>query len=112
MRQLHGSIAKLVNDLLPIRQLPFWRDHAHQNYFDGCLRDEQQYRRAYRYTLTQSVRHGIVADYHNYPHTRIRVEANRGLDIAQRQNCFLAEVPYQRYTRKTGSGTSVPLKKP
>src|SRR5215204_4810609 len=26
MRKIHGSVAKLVNDLLPERRLPFWND--------------------------------------------------------------------------------------
>jgi hypothetical protein len=25
MREFHGSVAKLVNDVLPERHLPFWR---------------------------------------------------------------------------------------
>ena len=45
MRGLHGSVAKLVNDLLPERILPFWVDAGHQNYFDGCIRDVLQARR-------------------------------------------------------------------
>src|SRR6266498_1866384 len=65
MQKLHGSVAKLVNDLLEARRVPFWTDAKHRNYMDGCIRDELQCRRAYRYTLTQSVRHGIVRDYHD-----------------------------------------------
>jgi hypothetical protein len=50
--KLHGSVAKLVNDLLPERRVPFWRDDSGKDYFDGCIRDELQCRRAYRYTYT------------------------------------------------------------
>jgi len=74
IQRLHGSVAKLVNDLLPQRRLPFWRTAGNQDYFDRCLRDEKQCRRAYRYTLTQAVRHGIVDDWRDYPHTRVDIE--------------------------------------
>jgi hypothetical protein len=56
MQRLHGSVAKLVNDLLPERRVPFWREAGRQDYFDGCIRDVLQFRRAYRYILLQSVR--------------------------------------------------------
>ena len=42
MQRLHGSVAKLVNDLLPQRLTPFWRDAEGKGYFDGCIRDEKQ----------------------------------------------------------------------
>jgi REP element-mobilizing transposase RayT len=92
IRKIHGSVAKLVNDLLPVRLLPFWAE-----YFDGCLRDEKQYRRAYRYTLTQSVRHRICQDWRAYKHTRVRVDLEEGLARARRMKVFLPSVPYQRY---------------
>lgn len=56
MRKLHGSVAKLVNDILPERRAPFWRTNGHSDDFDGCLRDETQCRRAYRYTLLERLR--------------------------------------------------------
>ena len=40
-----GTVAKLVNDLLPERHVPFWREARRNDYFDGCLRDELQCRR-------------------------------------------------------------------
>ena len=46
MQHLHGSVAKLVNDILPERHLPFWRHRGNQDYFDGCLRDVLQAVRA------------------------------------------------------------------
>ena len=92
IRKIHGSVAKLVNDLLPNRLLPFWAE-----YFDGCLRDEKQYRRAFRYTLSQSVRHGICRDWREYKHTRVRVNLDEGLAQAIRMKVFLPTVPYQRY---------------
>ena len=39
MPRLHGSVAKLVNDLLPVRRTPFWRNALDHDYFDGCIRD-------------------------------------------------------------------------
>lgn len=99
MRKLHGSVAKLVNDLLPERRIPFWEDRGHQNYFDGCIRDEKQCRRAYRYTLTQSVRHGLCADWRDYPHTRVNIELEVGVRRALDLGAFLEGVPYKRYQR-------------
>ena len=59
MQRFHGSTAKYVNViLLDTRSASFWTDAGKQNYFDGCIRDEMQCRRAYRYTLTQCRRHG------------------------------------------------------
>ena len=72
MQRIHGSVAKLVNDLRPAR--PRHRDAKGHEYFDGCIRDERQVPIAYRYTLRQLIRHKIVDDYRSYPHTRINVE--------------------------------------
>jgi REP element-mobilizing transposase RayT len=102
LRKIHGSISKLVNDSLPTRLLPFWSD-----YFDGCLRDEKQYRLAYRYTLRQSERHKIVRDYRTYPHTRVRMALEDGLTFARARRAFLPDVPYKRYDQKPGPPTSV-----
>jgi hypothetical protein len=102
MRKLHGSVAKMVNDLLPERKQPFWREAGGRDYFDGCLRDELQCRRAYRYTLGQSRRHGICADWRDYPHTRVNIELERGLRRALELKAFLYDVPYPRYR---GGGT-------
>jgi hypothetical protein len=99
MQRIHGSVAKLVNDLLPARRLPFWREAGNRDYFDGCIRDKIQCRRAYRYTLKQAVRHGIVADYRQYPHTRVAIELERGLARALELKAFLEGVPYKRYQR-------------
>jgi hypothetical protein len=82
MRKIHGSVAKLVNDLLPVRHLPFWRERGNQDYFDACIRRPRQARRAYRYTMLQGVRHKLCADYRQYAHTRIVVEVERAIDRA------------------------------
>lgn len=99
MQRIHGSVSKLVNDLSPVRHLPFWRTAGNQDYFDGCLRGELQCRIAYRYTLRQAVRHGIVRDYRDYPHTRVDIELERGLKRALELRAFLEGVPYARYDR-------------
>jgi len=100
MRKLHGSVAKLVNDTLPQRRRPFWEDNGHQDYFDGCIRDELQCRRAYRYTLTQCKRHGICENWREYPDTRVWVEVDAGVRRAHELGAFLEGVPYKRYQRR------------
>lgn len=102
MRKIHGSVAKLVNDILIERHVPFWRRRDKQEYFDGCIRDQVQCRRAYRYTLRQSVRHGLCGDYRGYPHTRVDVDLERGIARALEVNAFLANVPHKRYQRGSG----------
>jgi len=102
MQRLHGSVAKLVNDTLPRRRVPFWteRGPGHADYFDGCIRDEKQCRLAYRYVLTQAVRHGICADWREYPHTHVNVELERAVRRALQLGAFLEGVPYARYEKK------------
>ena len=51
LHRFHGAVAKLVNDTLSQRYLPFWRETGKRDYFDGCIRDELQCRRAYGYVL-------------------------------------------------------------
>ena len=101
MRKLHGSVAKLVNDQLPERRVPFFGDRRDHDYFDGCLRDEKQGRLTYRYVLTQSVRHGRAADWRDYPHTRVRVELEPAIKRALELNAFLTGVRYKRYEDET-----------
>lgn len=97
MRKLHGSVAKLVNDMLPERRVPFWAEAGHQDYFDGCIRSEKQCILAYGYTLTQSVRHGFCGDWRECPDTRIYIELERGVKRALELKAFLSGVPYKRY---------------
>jgi REP element-mobilizing transposase RayT len=99
MQRIHGSVAKLVNDTLPERLTPFWRDCKDQSYFDGCIRDEIQCRRAYFYVLRQCIRHGICSDPRKYAHTHVNVEFERGLKRALELRAFLSGVPYKRYDR-------------
>ena len=99
MKRIHGSVAKLVNDRLEVRLVPFWTDHGKQTYFDGCIRDEMQARKAYRYTFTQWVRHHICADPERYPHTRVIVALEDAIADAIQRDAFLAGVPYARYDR-------------
>jgi len=97
MQHLHGSVAKLVNDTLDVRLVPFWRTAGNKDYFDGCIRDELQMRRAYRYTLLQPVRAGLVRDWRDYPHTRMCVDLDVAVARAHELHCFLNDVPYARY---------------
>lgn len=99
IRHLHGSVAKLANDLLPERLKPFWYDTGKQGYFDGCIRDELQHRHVQRYVLLQGVRHGIVSDHLMYPHTIERVKIDVAVKRAHELGAYLREVPYARYAR-------------
>jgi hypothetical protein len=100
MQHLHGSVAKLVNDTLPERHIPFWRHRGNQDYFDGCLRDVLQAVRAYRYTKLQAVRARIVKDDRDYPHTRVYLDVDPCVKRAVELKAFLEEVPYARYDRR------------
>jgi hypothetical protein len=97
MQRIHGSVSKLVNDLLPVRIAPFWDDCGQHGYFDGCLRDERQGRLTYRYILTQCKRHGICDDPKDYPDTRVNIELERGIKRAMELGAFMEGVPYRRY---------------
>jgi REP element-mobilizing transposase RayT len=103
MRHFHGSVAKLVNDVLEregkTRLKPFWYDTGKQAYFDGILRDEKQHRRAHRYVWLQSVRHGIVKDPRNYPHTRENVKIDVAVKRAHQRRAYMEDVSYKRYER-------------
>lgn len=100
MKGIHGSVAKLVNDRMSQRLLPFWVDSGHQNYFDGCIRDEIQCRRAYRYVLTQCKRHGVCEHPEDYAHTRVGVELERAVARALDLKAFMTGVPYKRYANR------------
>ncbi|MGE5608147.1 MAG: hypothetical protein ACM359_02740 [Bacillota bacterium] len=104
MRQLHGSIAHLVLKHLGIRHVPFWRSPGNQDYFDGCIRDPLQAQRAYRYTLLQSARTGLVQNWQDYPHTRVNVDMTKAIARAQELHAFLTDLPYPRYTRSQQHG--------
>lgn len=99
MRKLHGSVAKLVNDMLEVRLVPFWGHRNNRDYFDGCLRDETQLIRSYRYVLGQSVRHGICRDYCEYPHTRVTLSLEEALAFARDHRALMYGIPYARYER-------------
>lgn len=100
MQRIHGSTAKRVNDLLPERRVPFWRGKGRSDYFDGCIRDEIKCRRAYRYVMTQSVRHRICSDWRHYPNTRVEIDLERGLKRALELRSFMEGVWYPRYDEK------------
>ena len=97
MQRIHGSVAKLVSDLLPEHIVPFWWNDEGKQYFDGCIRDEKQARLAHGYTLTQAVQHGIVCDWREYPHTHVEVEMELAIQRARELKAFLEGVPYKRY---------------
>jgi hypothetical protein len=98
-RRVHGSVATLVMKRAGVRHVPFWREGWHRDYFDGCIRDVTQARRAYLYTLHQAVRAGIAREWSAYPHTRVRVEMEPAIARAVELGAFLEGVPYARYER-------------
>jgi REP element-mobilizing transposase RayT len=100
MRKLHGSVAKLVNDILPTRRVPFWCGRGEHDYFDGCLRDEKQLRRTFRYALIQSVRHGMCTDWRLYPHTKVWITLDDALQFAHERQAYMTGVAYPRYERE------------
>ncbi len=98
MRKIHGSVAKLVNDVLPDRRVPFWHERTgRRDYFDGCLRNETQCRKTYDYVLKQAARATLVRDFRDYPNTRVCIDLERGLVRALQLKAFLPMVPYNRY---------------
>jgi hypothetical protein len=103
MQRIHGSVAKLVNDLLPERRTEFWRDAKYKEYFDGCIRDEKQARLTYRYILRQAERYGLVSDWRRHAHIRVNVELEAAIRRARELDAFLEGVPYRRYMRERKS---------
>jgi REP element-mobilizing transposase RayT len=97
MQRLHGSVAKLVNDMLPERRAEFWRDSKGREYFDGCIRNALQGRRTFRYIERQALRHGVRCEQRIYRHTRKYIEMERAIQRAEEINAFLPGVPYKRY---------------
>lgn len=98
MQRLHGSVAKHVNDLLPQRIERFWFRKGDTGYFDGCLRDETQLRRTFRYVTTQSNRHRLGIDPSRYAHTRIWTDVDEAVDRAHWRRAYMEHVPYKRYS--------------
>jgi hypothetical protein len=100
MRKLHGSVAWMVMKEIDVRHVPFWREDGNRDYFDGCIRDVLQAERAYRYTLRQAERAGIVHDWRLYRHTRVNVGMNVAIERAVELHAFMEDVPYARYERR------------
>jgi len=72
-------------------------EHWYRDNTNGCIRDELQCRRAYRYTLTQCRRHGICANPADYPHTHLNIDVDRAVRRVLELKAFLTDVPYKRY---------------
>jgi hypothetical protein len=86
-----------VYDLLVERIPKVWCDSGRKGYFDGCLRNEIQGRRTFRYVLTQCRRHLVCEDPADYPHTVVNVGIDRAIKRALQLNAFMEGVPYKRY---------------
>ena len=93
-----GRSAKLVERLAAERRKPFWSESGHRDYFDGCIRDEQQCRLAYRLRRCgKPVRHGIVGKLAEYRRTReLRSSSNAALQRRVELESILERVPYKR----------------
>ncbi|MFN3167634.1 MAG: transposase [Phycisphaeraceae bacterium] len=108
MQRLHGSVAKMVNDGLEADGLPrrarFWKQSANHDYFDGAIRSEKQARLAYRYTLRQGQRHGVVGPGDVYAHTKVGVALEPAIRRSLELGAFLEGVPYKRYAQRMGGG--------
>lgn len=101
MQRLHGSVACLVNRLLPEPRPRFWRDRRGREFFDGCIRHERQARLAYRSTATQAYRHRLVPNPRTpYPHTRLWIACEPALARAAALDAFMRDRPYPRYARR------------
>jgi len=105
MQRIHGSVAKLVNDLLPSRHVPFWRFAGNQDYFDGCLRNETQVRKASQYVLRQAIRARLVSDWREYPHTRLHVDLDERIRYAREVGAIPIPLAYRRYRRAGEPGS-------
>jgi REP element-mobilizing transposase RayT len=103
MQRLHGSVAKLVNDCLEDdgqpRRARFWKQSANHDYFDGAIRSEKQARLAYRYTLRQGERHGLIGAGESDAHTRVGVALEPAIKRAHELEAYLDGVPYKRYAQ-------------
>jgi hypothetical protein len=99
VQRIHGSVAKLVNDLLPERRKDFWRDGKGFEYFDGCLRDELQLRRTHGYVLRQAIKARLVKDWREYPDTHVNLDVDACVAYAKAHNGFLEDIPYKRYEK-------------
>jgi REP element-mobilizing transposase RayT len=100
MKGLHGSAAKLVNDLSETRLVPFWSWKGRHTYFDGCLRNEKQLTLTYRYVRDQAVRARLVRDWTQYPDTKVLCDLDAALRFAMDRKVFPSNLPYARYARK------------
>jgi hypothetical protein len=105
MQRMHGSVSKLVNDVLPERRAKFWRVENQNDYFDGCIRHDLQCRRAYRYTHLQAVRAGLVTRPEDYAHTHLHIDVEVGIARALELRAFLPHVEYARYAKNHVRGT-------
>lgn len=119
MKGIHGSVAKQVNDLLESqtkagglqsprthsRILSFWSESGTKTYFDGCIRDESQARKTYRYIQIQPHRHRALPRHvpvEHYPHTHTNITLDEALAFARAHRAYLEGVPYKRYASKGG----------
>jgi REP element-mobilizing transposase RayT len=107
MRKFHGSVAWMVCKNLEITHKPFWRDDQHRDYFDGCLRDQNQLVRTYGYVERQAVRAGLARRVGEYPNTRAYVSLDETMRRAQERDGYMEAIPYARYDERRKRGKRV-----
>jgi len=61
---LHKTSALHIKKALKIQDKPFW-----YQYWDRCIRDEEEYRRTATYILYNPVKHGYVENLEDYPYS-------------------------------------------
>lgn len=64
INSLHKTSAFHIKKILGIEQKPFW-----YQYWDRCIRNEEDYYRTAMYILYNPVKHGYVEDLKDYPYS-------------------------------------------
>ena len=97
MQRLHGSVAKLVNDLLPHASCPFLAGSRPPR----LLRRLHPQRKAMPTGVQIHAPPSRAAwhrrDWREYPHTHVAIDLERGFDGVLELRAFLEQVPYKRY---------------
>ena len=75
MKSIHSKSAVLVNRMDGITGRRIW-----YNYWNTCIRTEDEYWDCIRYVLVNPERHGIVEDYRTYPFSSYSVSGDKPIE--------------------------------